>query len=74
MEGVLTTDFVTAALVVVGFVITVILAIYAIRRARKARQRQIDEVGEERVPLAAKPQFLPPFLFSSTHSRAKDPS
>jgi len=56
MEGVLTTDFVTAALVVVGFVITVILAIYAIRRARKARQRQIDEVGEERVPLAAKPQ------------------
>jgi fused signal recognition particle receptor len=56
MEGVLTSDFITAALVAVGFVITVILAIYSIRRARKARQRQIDEVGEERAPLAAKPK------------------
>jgi fused signal recognition particle receptor len=48
MEGGLNPEQITAAVIAAGFLLSVFLLIYAIRRARKARQRQIDEVGEDR--------------------------
>jgi fused signal recognition particle receptor len=53
MEGGSSPDLLTAAIIAAGFVAAVLLLVYAIRRARKARQRQIEEAGEDRpVPSA----------------------
>ena len=56
MEGGISPDFLTAAILAGGFVAAVLLLVYAIRRARKARQRQIDEVGEDQPTPSAKPK------------------
>jgi fused signal recognition particle receptor len=56
MEGGTSPDLLTAAIIAAGFVAAVLLLIYAIRRARKARQRQIDEAGEDRPTPSAKPK------------------
>src|ERR1017187_3444596 len=56
MEGGSSPDLLTAAIIAGGFVAAVLLLIYAIRRARRARQRQIDEAGEERPIASAKPK------------------
>ncbi len=56
MEGGSSPDLLTAAIIAGGFVAAVLLLIYAIRRARKARQRQIDEAGEDRPTASAKPK------------------
>ena len=56
MEGGTSPDLLTAAIIAGGFVAAVLLLIYAIRRARKARQRQIDEAGEDRPTPSAKPK------------------
>jgi fused signal recognition particle receptor len=56
MEGGLTPEAVTAAVLAAGFVAVVLLLVYAIRRARKARQRQIDEAGEGGPILPRKPK------------------
>jgi fused signal recognition particle receptor len=56
MEGGTNPDLLTAAIVAGVFVATVLLLFYAIRRARKARQRQIDETGEDRPTPGAKPK------------------
>jgi fused signal recognition particle receptor len=56
MEGGTSPDFLTAAIIAGGFVAVVLLLIYAIRRARRARQRQIDEAGEDRPTPSAKPK------------------
>jgi fused signal recognition particle receptor len=55
MQGGTNTDVITAAVIAAVFVAAVILALYAIRRARKARQRQIDEVGDGISHLPSKP-------------------
>jgi fused signal recognition particle receptor len=55
MEGVANTDIITAAVIAAGFVAAAVLAFYAIRRARKARQQQIDEVGDGISHLPSKP-------------------
>jgi fused signal recognition particle receptor len=56
MEGGITPDLLTAAIIAGGFLAAILLFIYAIRRARKARQRQIDEAGEDRQTPRAKPR------------------
>ena len=56
MEGGISPDLVTAAILAGGLIATVLLLIYAIRRARKSRLRQIDEVGEDRPALGVKPK------------------
>jgi fused signal recognition particle receptor len=48
MEGGTSPDLITAAVIVGVFAAAFSLLIYAIRRARKARQRQIEESGEDR--------------------------
>jgi len=48
MEWGLNPDLVTAAVVAGAFVALVLLMVFAIRRARAARQREIDAVGEDR--------------------------
>ena len=50
------TELITAALVAGGFVALVLLLIVAIRRARAARQRDIDAAGEDRLLPQAKRQ------------------
>jgi fused signal recognition particle receptor len=53
MEGVTNSELLTAAIVAAGFVAMVLLLVFAIRRARAVRQRQIDAAGEGRpVPMA----------------------
>jgi fused signal recognition particle receptor len=47
MEGGTINEFVTGAIIAAAFAATVLLLIVAIRRARKARQRQIEGVDEE---------------------------
>ena len=56
MEGGASPDLLTAANIAGGFVAAVLLLIYAIRRARRARQRQIEEAGEDRPIASAKPK------------------
>jgi fused signal recognition particle receptor len=56
MEGGTSPDLVTAAILAGGLLATVLLLIYAIRRARKSRLRQIEEAGEDRPTLGAKPK------------------
>ena len=56
MEGGSSPDLITAAIIAGGFVAVVLLLVYAIRRARKARQRQIDEAGEDRPTPSVKPK------------------
>ncbi len=56
MEGGSSPDLLTAAIIAGGFVAAILLLIYAIRRARKSRQRQIDEAGEDRPQVSAKPK------------------
>ena len=56
MEGGTSPDLVTAAILACGLIATLLLLVYAIRRARKSRQRQIDEVGEDRPTPSAKPK------------------
>ncbi len=56
MEGGSSPDLLTAAIIAGGFVAAILLLIYAIRRARKSRQRQIDEAGEDRPTVSAKPK------------------
>lgn len=56
MEGGSSPDLLTAAIIAGGFVAAVLLLVYAIRRARKARRRQIDEAGEDRPIPSAKPK------------------
>ncbi len=57
MEGGTSPDLITIAIVAGGFVAAVLLLVYAIRRARKVRQRQIDKAGEDRpTPSAKRPR------------------
>jgi len=56
MEGGTSPDLVTVAILAGGLIATVLLLIYAIRRARRSRQRQIDEAGEDRPTLRGKPK------------------
>lgn len=55
MEGGANTDIITAAVIAASFVVVTILAFYAIRRARKARQQQIAQVDDGRAHLLSKP-------------------
>ena len=48
MEGGINPEILTAAIIAGGFLAAILLLVYAIRRARKARQRQIEEAGEDR--------------------------
>jgi fused signal recognition particle receptor len=41
-------DLMTAAIVAAGLIAVILLFVYAIRRARRARARQIEEAGEDR--------------------------
>ena len=59
MEGGTSPDLVTAAILACGLLAAVLLLVYAIRRARKSRQRQIDEVDEDRPTPSAKPKRAP---------------
>ena len=54
MEGGTSPDLITTAVIVGAFVAAFLLLIYAIRRARKSRQRQIEEAGEDRPAPSAK--------------------
>jgi fused signal recognition particle receptor len=54
MEGGTSPDLITTAVIVGAFVAAFLLLIYAIRRARKSRQRQIEEAGEDRPTPSAK--------------------
>ncbi len=54
MEGASSSDLITAAVVAGLFVAAILLLVYAIRRARRARARQIEEAGEERPSARAK--------------------
>ena len=54
MEGGTSPDLLTAAILAGGLIATILLLVYAIRRARKSRQRQIDEVDEDRPTPSAK--------------------
>jgi fused signal recognition particle receptor len=56
MEGGIRPDLLTAATIAAGFIATVLLLIYAIRRARRARRKQIEEAGEDRPTLGSRPQ------------------
>ena len=56
MEGGTNTELITAAVIAGGFVALVLLLIFAIRRARAARQREIDAAGEDRPLPVAKRQ------------------
>ena len=56
MEGGANSDIITAAIVAACFIGATILAFYAIRRARKSRQQQIEQVGDGSSPLPAKPR------------------
>ena len=56
MEGGIDPEILTAAIIAGGFLAAILLLIYAIRRARKARQRQIDEAGEDRPAPSGKPK------------------
>lgn len=48
MEGGSSPDLVTAGIIAAVFLFVILLLVYAIRRARKAREQQIAEAGEER--------------------------
>jgi fused signal recognition particle receptor len=48
MEGGISPDLTTTAIIAAVFLAAIVLLVYAIRRARKARARQIDEAGEDR--------------------------
>jgi fused signal recognition particle receptor len=54
MEGGTSPDLVTLAVIACGFAAAFLLFIYAIRRARRARQRQIEEADEDRPTPSAK--------------------
>ena len=56
MEGGISPDLLTAAILAGGLIATILLLVYAIRRARKSRQQQIDEVDEDRPTLGTKPK------------------
>jgi fused signal recognition particle receptor len=57
MEGGINSEVATTVAIAAGFVFTVILLAYAILRARKARQKQIEEAGEDRPRPPKKPSF-----------------
>lgn len=48
MEGGISPDLTTTAIIAAVVLAVIVLLVYAIRRARKARARQIEEAGEER--------------------------
>jgi len=48
MEGGISPDLTTTAIIAAVFLAAIVLLFYAIRRARRARARQIEEAGEER--------------------------
>jgi len=48
MEGGVSPDLTTTAIIAAVVLAVIVLLVYAIRRARKARARQIEEAGEER--------------------------
>jgi fused signal recognition particle receptor len=54
MDGGTSPDLITMAVIVGAFIAAFLLLIYAIRRARKSRQRQIEEAGEDRPAPSAK--------------------
>jgi fused signal recognition particle receptor len=56
MEGGTNTELLTAAIVAGAFVALILLLVYAIRRARRARQREIEAAGEDRPAPAPKHQ------------------
>jgi len=56
MEGGTSPDPLTLALIFGVCAAVFLLLIYAIRRARRARQQQIEEVGEDRPSASAKPK------------------
>jgi fused signal recognition particle receptor len=55
MEGGANTDIITAAVIAACVIAATILAFYAIRRARKSRQQQIEQVGDGSSAFPAKP-------------------
>jgi fused signal recognition particle receptor len=56
MEGAFDTEKLTAAVIAVVFVAAFLLLVVAIRRARKARRREIELAGEERPLPSSKPK------------------
>jgi len=54
MEGGISPDLTTTAIIAAVFLAAIVLLLYAIRRARKSRARQIDEAGEERAVPSSK--------------------
>lgn len=56
MEGGANQDLITAAILASAVVAVVLLLFYAIRRARKSRQREIEESGEDRPAPQGRPK------------------
>ena len=56
MEGGINQEIITAAILAGVLVAVLILLIYAIRRARRARQREIEESGEDRPTVSGRPK------------------
>jgi len=56
MEGGTNPDLITAAILAGGLLAAFLLLIYAIRRARRSRQREIEESGEDRPTPSGKHQ------------------
>jgi fused signal recognition particle receptor len=56
MEVAFDTEKLTAIAIALGFLASILLFVVAIRRARRARRRQIEEAGEERPVPSSKPK------------------
>jgi fused signal recognition particle receptor len=56
MEGGINQEIITAAILAGVLVAVLILLIYAIRRARRSRQREIEESGEDRPTVSGRPK------------------
>jgi fused signal recognition particle receptor len=56
MEGAFDTEKLTAAVIALVFVAAILLLVVAIRRARRARRREIEQAGEDRPARVSKPK------------------
>jgi fused signal recognition particle receptor len=56
MEGAFDTEKLTAAVIALVFIAAVLLLVVAIRRARRARRREIEGAGEDRPAQVSKPK------------------
>jgi fused signal recognition particle receptor len=75
MEGGVSPDLTTTAIIAAVVLAVIVLLVYAIRRARKARARQIEEAGEERaVPSgkAKKPALRAEDVVGESQAPAED--